>query len=196
MRQPVKPGVDFAEFLTGMRGFKMLKLMFHTPAPVAPWLPIILARHATDFSAGIPPPVVVAVIVVIVAGVPDRLAAIVIARLEHAIEPFPNRHPGLSRGGAGGIARFWTEASEIPRTARFHFALKPLREEQDGAVSSCGSLTDEAEGAILSVEDRPFRIRVNKRLMDPPGGRPRALGGVELRRRTGGTATLRCRTTA
>jgi hypothetical protein len=65
------------------------------------------------------------------------------------VEPFSDRHAGPPRGVAGGFARVWTEASEIPRTARFHLRAKPLREERDGPVLSGGSLTDEGEGAVL-----------------------------------------------
>jgi hypothetical protein len=62
------------------------------------------------------------VIVVVISG-PHRLAVILVVVLsDHAVQPFPDRHAGAARGVAGDFARFWTEASQVPRTAGFHCA--------------------------------------------------------------------------
>ena len=49
-----------------------------------------------------------------------ELAILRISRLDHAVEPFADRHAGSPRGGACSLARFRTKTSQIPRTARFH----------------------------------------------------------------------------
>jgi hypothetical protein len=41
-------------------------------------------------------------------------------RRDDVVKPLPNRHARAPRGFARGSARFRTETSEIPRTARFH----------------------------------------------------------------------------
>src|ERR1700733_6370994 len=61
------------------------------------------------------PSIVVSPAVIIVFGIvvsePHLLAVFRIARPDDAVEPFSDRHAGLTHGGAGGFARFWTEAS-------------------------------------------------------------------------------------
>jgi hypothetical protein len=42
--------------------------------------------------------------------------------LDKVVEPFAERAAGLSRGFAGGFDCLQAQASEIPRTARFHRA--------------------------------------------------------------------------
>ena len=49
-----------------------------------------------------------------------KLAIFFINRLDHAVEPFADGRAGSACGGARSLARFRTETSEIPRTARFH----------------------------------------------------------------------------
>lgn len=58
------------------------------------------------------------------AGLPHRCAAIVSALLNEFVEPLSDRDAGLTRRVVGGFARFWAEASEVPRTAGFHRARK------------------------------------------------------------------------
>ena len=62
------------------------------------------------------------VVIVVVINGPHRLAVIVVVLADDAVQPFPDRHAGAPRGVAGDFARFWTEASQVPRTARFHCA--------------------------------------------------------------------------
>jgi hypothetical protein len=45
---------------------------------------------------------------------------VIIGRLDHAVEPFADRHIGWSRGRTRRLALFRTETSEIPRNAGFH----------------------------------------------------------------------------
>jgi len=119
--QPVQAGVDFAEFLAGKRG---LALDGHfapvVAVPVAPPVARTATVVASVVLAIIIPPAVVILVVVI--SKPHRLAVIFVAARNDAVEPFANRHAGPASGVAGSFARFWTEASEIPRTARFHCA--------------------------------------------------------------------------
>ena len=49
-----------------------------------------------------------------------ELAILRISRLDHAVEPFADRHAGSPRGSACSLARLRTKTSQIPRTARFH----------------------------------------------------------------------------
>ncbi len=111
----------FATFIAGLA----LQLDFaFAPAPrlFATFIAGLATIIVTRFQARIVAPAVVVLVAVI--SKPHRLAVIVVvvALLDDAVEPFPDRHTGLARGVAGGLARFWTQASEIPRTARFHCA--------------------------------------------------------------------------
>lgn len=78
------------------------------------WLLTVFAGlFLMEFLAWFPSIVVSPAVVVfgIVVGEPHLLAVLRIARPDDAVEPFSDRHAGLTRGGAGGFARFWTEAS-------------------------------------------------------------------------------------
>jgi hypothetical protein len=88
----------------------------------ARFLPGLSARLLTIFAGLLLmeflawfPSIVVSPAVIIVFGIvvsePHLLAVFRIARPDDAVEPFSDRHAGLTRGGAGGFARFWTEAS-------------------------------------------------------------------------------------
>jgi hypothetical protein len=94
---------------------------------------------------------IAAQIVVVVSRIASALVLLIVFRPNDVIEPFADGHAGFTRGAAGGFARFWTEASQVPRTARFHCAPKSHREERHGPIltlsSSFGSATDEAAGA-------------------------------------------------
>jgi hypothetical protein len=79
------------------------------------WLLTIFAGlFLIEFLAWFPS-IVVSPAVIIVFGIvvsePHLLAVLRIARPDDAVEPFSDRHAGLTRGGAGGFARFWMEAS-------------------------------------------------------------------------------------
>ncbi|MGC1778779.1 MAG: hypothetical protein WBB34_12580 [Xanthobacteraceae bacterium] len=140
--------MDLAEFLAGDGGF-VLDLGFGSVSAAPRRLAFlgagaslsataILARFRSRFPARLLAPIV---IVGFVISGPHRLAVIAVVVLsDDLVEPFSDRYPGAARGIAGGFARFRTEASEIPRTARFHLRAKPLREERDGPVLSGGSL--------------------------------------------------------
>jgi hypothetical protein len=88
----------------------------------ARFLPELSARLLTIFAGLLLmeflawfPSIVVSPAVIIVFGIvvsePHLLAVFRIARPDDAVEPFSDRHAGLTRGGAGGFASFWTEAS-------------------------------------------------------------------------------------
>src|SRR5271154_385959 len=101
--------------------------------------PARLVRRATAVGAIIASPAVI-VVVLVISG-PHRLAVIFVAALDHTVEPFSNRHAGPARGVAGSFAGFWMEASEVPRTARFHCARSNhIRRNEDGPVLSLDSL--------------------------------------------------------
>jgi hypothetical protein len=74
------------------------------------FLSIVLARLL--------PPLILGLAIEI--GGPYRLAVFIIVRLDDAVEPFADGHAGSSRGFARSLARLPAEASQIPRTARFH----------------------------------------------------------------------------
>jgi hypothetical protein len=82
-----------------------------------------------------------------------RRGVFVVLGRNDVVEPFADRHAGFARGRAGGFARFWTEASQIPRTARFHCAPNPIARSRMALFLSCGSVTAEAEGAASSESD-------------------------------------------
>ncbi|MFZ3311557.1 MAG: hypothetical protein WA280_19565, partial [Xanthobacteraceae bacterium] len=148
-------GVDFAEFLAGDGGFARDLGFGPVPAATPRRLAFLgaggtigataaLARFRPYFPARLLAPLV---FVVFVISGPHRLAVIAVVVLsDDLVEPFSDRYPGAARGIAGGFARFWTEASEIPRTARFHLCAKPLREEREGPVLSGGSLNRRSGG--------------------------------------------------
>jgi hypothetical protein len=48
--------------------------------------------------------------------------------LNELVKPLSDRNAGSTRRVVGGFARFWTEASEVPRTAGFIARAKPLQE--------------------------------------------------------------------
>jgi hypothetical protein len=50
----------------------------------------------------------------------SRFGVALLGGANHCVEPFADGHSGAARGVAGGRTGFWTETSEIPRTARFH----------------------------------------------------------------------------
>ena len=193
LRQPVEAGVDFTEFLAGQRGFTLdLGFAFALAASRNQFIMVVpMARSAAlrrlillgPASASARAAIVVTglagfvrtrlaalvvapslVIVVVISG-PHRLAVIAVVLADDVVQPFPDRHAGAARGVAGGFARLWTKAPQVPRIAGFHLRAKPLREERDDPVLSLGSLTDEAEGAVLCPRRRLFRISVNKSLM-------------------------------
>ncbi len=148
--------MNFAEFLAGNDGLTLEIGLPLTPAPPrrSAFLGMGLTVAATTRATRLLPhfsPRLVAPVVIVVIVISGRhgLAIIVVVLPDDGVEPFSNRHAGPARGVPGSFARFWTEASEIPRTARFHLRAKPLREERDGPVLSGGSLTDEAEGAVF-----------------------------------------------
>src|SRR5271169_1088172 len=87
----------------------------------------------------------------------------------------PTDMPDWRAASRAVFARFWTEASQIPRTARFHCAPKSHREEQDGPVFELwlGNRGSRGRG-VLGI--RLFRNRVNKRLRTPPKPVRMALG--------------------
>jgi hypothetical protein len=113
----------------------------------------VAARRIVRFALGIAIGIAAVSVVVIVIGVARSLAMVFVFGADDVVEPFTDRHAGLARGVAGGFTRFWTEASQIPRTARFHCAPKSHREEQMALSLSCGSVTDEAEDAAPSRPD-------------------------------------------
>src|SRR5271170_8190114 len=118
----------------------------------------VAARRIVRFALGIAIGIAAVSVVVIVIGVARSLAMVFVFGADDVVEPFTDRHAGLARGVAGGFTRFWTEASQIPRTARFHCAPKSLREERHSPVFGpvfelCGSVTDEREGAASSSAD-------------------------------------------
>jgi hypothetical protein len=126
VRQPVEAVVDFAELLAGKRGLALycdLALRVSVAPP---------ARRARIRAIIVSPAVIVLITVI---SEPHRLAVIFVAALNDGIEPFPDRHAGPASGVPGSFARFWTETSEIPRTARFHRAPKPHPEERGMALS-------------------------------------------------------------
>jgi hypothetical protein len=111
------------------------------------------ARRIIRFALGIA--IGIAAKSAVVIGVTRALAVILIFGSDDVVEPFADRHAGLARGVAGGFTRFWAEASQIPRTARFHCAPKKSHREEQMALlfELCGSVTDEAEGAVSSEPD-------------------------------------------
>ncbi|MFZ3357285.1 MAG: hypothetical protein WA177_00870, partial [Xanthobacteraceae bacterium] len=116
---------------------------------VARTAPLFAAMVAARFLARFVPRLIAPVVVVVVV-ISDAhwLAMIVVALLDDVVEPLPDRHAGTARRVAGSFARLWTEASEIPRTARFHCAPNHFGRNEMALFLSGGSLTDEAEGAV------------------------------------------------
>jgi hypothetical protein len=74
-------------------------------------------------------PRIVAVLALVVTRVGAAVIVLIVFGLDDVVEPLADRHAGLARGAASGFARFWTEASQVPRSARFHCAPKSHREE-------------------------------------------------------------------
>ena len=155
--------MDFAELLAGKRGLALhcnlaliIAVAFAPPARLTRSGTIVLSRFLARFKAWflaqvlaqvlarflaqflarflaiVVSPAVVVLIMII--SEPHRLAVNFVAALNDGIEPFPNRHAGAASGVPGSFARFWTETSEIPRTARFHCAPKPHPEERGMAL--------------------------------------------------------------
>ena len=61
------------------------------------------------------------VVLVVIVGEQRRLVVVIfVVRLDDVVEPFADRHAGSPRRRAHGFARLGAQASEIPRTARFH----------------------------------------------------------------------------
>ena len=150
LRQPVEAGVDLAKFLPRQRGFALeLGFAFALAASRRQFIVVTivsmarsaarrrlvlfraaaassraaigimcLARIVRRWLAAL---VVAPSLVVVVISGPHRLAMIVVLA-DDAVQPFPDRHAGTARRVAGDFARFWTEASQVPRTARFHCA--------------------------------------------------------------------------
>ncbi|MGC2124030.1 MAG: hypothetical protein WA652_14360, partial [Xanthobacteraceae bacterium] len=116
---------------------------------VARTAPLFAARFLARFLARFVPRLIAPVVVVVVV-ISDAhwFAMIVVALLDDVVEPLPDRHAGTARRVAGSFARLWTEASEIPRTARFHCAPNHFGRNEMALFLSGGSLTDEAEGAV------------------------------------------------
>jgi len=79
---------------------------------------VIAVPALSIIEAGVLPPGIVRV--AIETGGGREFAILRISRLDHAVEPFADRHAGSPSGGACSLARFRTKASQIPRTARFH----------------------------------------------------------------------------
>ena len=123
---------------------------------------IVVAMIMTVFVVAVVAPAVI--VLAVIFSKPHRLDVIVVALLDDVVEPFADRYAGPACRVAGGIARVWSEASEIPRTARFHCALKPHRRNENRPVLGGCPLTDEAAGVVLCPRCRLFRIRVNKSL--------------------------------
>jgi hypothetical protein len=118
--------MNLAEFLPGERS---LALYFALTFPAG----ALLAARST-FMAGfaaiitvVLSAVIVPPAVIIIVSVPHRLAIIVVVALDDGIEPFADRHAGPAGGLARGFACFGAEASEIPRSARFHLRPNHIR---------------------------------------------------------------------
>ncbi|MGA7790213.1 MAG: hypothetical protein WCA56_18845, partial [Xanthobacteraceae bacterium] len=124
-----------------------LALLVARTAPL--FAAMVAARFLARFLARFVPRLIAPVVVVVVV-ISDAhwLAMIVVALLDDVVEPLPDRHAGTARRVAGSFARLWTEASEIPRTARFHCAPNHFGRNEMALFLSGGSLTDEAEGAV------------------------------------------------
>src|SRR5580704_13707633 len=95
-----------------------------------PQLPIVIAAPRSTLIAALPRLALIApgsraarpvVVLVVIVGEQGRLVVIVfVVRLDDIVEPFADRHAGSPRCRAHGFARLGAQASEIPRTARFH----------------------------------------------------------------------------
>ena len=130
--------MDLAKFLAGKLGVALKHSLAFIVALAVPPLAAVAGSVAVlvaKFAARFAPRLVTPIVVVIVFSGSHRLAIIFVALRNDAVEPFPDRHAGPASGLAGGFARLWTEASEIPRTARFHCSPKPLPEERGLALS-------------------------------------------------------------
>jgi hypothetical protein len=81
------------------------------------------------------------VLVVIIGDQRRRVVILFVVRLDHVIEPFADRHAGSPRRRAHGLPRLGAQASEIPRTARFH-----AHDQSHMAGAGCPLRAEFAEG--------------------------------------------------
>ena len=89
------------------------------------------------------------VVLVVIVGEQRRLVVVIfVVRLDDVVEPFADRHAGSPRRRANGFARLGAQASEIPRTARFH---SHAQSHMGGAGCPLRAALaeDDAAGAVL-----------------------------------------------
>src|SRR5271170_2851112 len=105
---------------------------------------------------------------------PPRLVLGFIDRLDNVVEPLTDRQAGRAGGLARGSARFQTETSEIPRTARFHSHVP--HEEQDVPLFRAVAreqTTQRAWNSVLQANVQDYGKEHVKNYAPPVGpGRP------------------------
>ena len=126
-----------------------------------PQLPIVIAAPRSMLVAALPRfPIIVAsprlplvaprpraarplvVVFVVIIGEQRRLVVVLfVVRFDDVIEPFADRHAGSPRCRAHGFPRLGAQASEIPRTARFH-----SHDQSHMGGAGCPLRADLAEG--------------------------------------------------
>jgi len=103
--------------------------------------PVVIAGDLSVFLsiilAAVLPPLTLRLAIEI--GGPCRLAVLIVVWLDDAVEPFADRHAGSSRRFARSLTCLPTEASQIPRTARFHSRAQTTSGGATCALSRAGA---------------------------------------------------------
>jgi hypothetical protein len=118
MRQPVEPRMNFVEIIPSPGGFADERAVAFGLAGLV-MLGAALTALAAAFRFALATPAAARPLVLFVVEKQCRLVVFIVG-LDDIVEPLADRHAGAARGRACSLTRIGAQASQVPRTARFH----------------------------------------------------------------------------